>query len=143
MTWIDIENAIINRLKDAIPEARFVETYGGQLEESMRPMSVPGIYVLMTGAEYTGESEESFRNDVTFQVIAITGNLRLRGNALQDDDGGYEFVASIIRALTNRNFGLDMARLQPGAMELIFINQTNAAYGISFHTEYVESYAQA
>ena len=144
MDFEQIENKIVEQLKAGITYAKTIETYAGQLEEeiALLPIQFPALYVMYSGSLLTWVDGQANYNEIaTFTVLAAAKNLR--GNeALRKDAaiGCYRLVKDVLAQIANKNFSLDIEKLRPTEIRLVYISKIIAVYGAEFQTNFDKTY---
>jgi|Deesub1362A_J573_1020465.scaffolds.fasta_scaffold00740_18 phage gp37-like protein len=143
MNFEYIEDSIIDALKTAMPYLRTVETYAGQLEDEIErlPVRFPAAYVVYGGSSFNWIDGPNHQETVEFSVLVAAKNLRgnravRKGGSAPDDRGAYDLINDVLAALTNKTFGLEIERLKPLRVSLVFISRVIAVYGIDFQTSF-------
>jgi phage gp37-like protein len=142
MDFEQIEDSIISTLKAALPYAQTVETYAGQLEDSIEslPVRFPAVFVVYSGSTFAPVDGPNHRESVEFSVLAVSKNLRGDRAARKDVQGAYEMVNDVITALTNKDLGLDIEPLRPLRVSNVFAGKGLAVYGMDFETGFDNTY---
>jgi hypothetical protein len=77
---------------------------------------------------------------VDFSVLVAAKDLRGSEEARKKSQGAYDLVKDVLAALTNKNFGLDIERLRPVRVSLVYIGRGVAVYGMDFQTSFDATY---
>jgi phage gp37-like protein len=147
MDFEQIEDSIMDALKKDLPYLKSVETYAGQIEAEIEklPLRSPAAYVVYGGSDLGWVDGPNYHEKVTFNVLLVTKDLRgnkaaRKGGSAPGDIGAYQLIKGVLDTLTNRNFDLDIERLQPVRVSLVFMGRTTAVYGIGFQTGFDNTY---
>ena len=137
MTFKDIEDKIITEL-NTLSYVKTVETYAGQLEEEIEKALIqfPAMFVVYAGSEYAWVDGPNHNEICEFSILVAAKNLRGQESARKDDYGCYQMIYDVLAKLTNRTFGLEIEKLSPLRVTLVFISKTVAIYGIDFQTNF-------
>ncbi|MBI4822664.1 MAG: DUF1834 family protein [Nitrospirae bacterium] len=141
MDFEQIEDKLIETLK-SIPYLKTVETYAGQLEAEIEslPIRFPACYVVYGGSNFDWLDGPNHQETVDFTVLVAGKNLRGSSSLRKDSGGAYDLINDVTATLTNKNFDLDIERLKPMKVALVFISKTVAVYGIDFQTSFDGTY---
>lgn len=142
MEFEQIEDRIIEELKKRVSYLETVETYAGQLQGEIAslPVKLPAAFVIYGGSEFEPVDGPNHREQPTFSVALCASNLRGRAEGRKDDKGAYDLVKDALRALTNKDFGLDIERLRPVRVQLLIANETMTMYGIDLMAGFDTTY---
>ncbi len=143
MDFEQIEDAIINEIKDNIDYVRTVETYAGQLEARIEelPILYPAIFTTYSGSQYEWVDGNNYNEKDVFTVIVASKNLMGHKVMLKGSSGCYKMIKDVLSKITGNNFGLDIERMKPRETRLLYISQTIALYGIEFQTNFDKAYS--
>ena len=135
MTFEIIEDKIIEKLKE-LPALKTCETYAGQMEGEIErlPVRFPAVFVVYGGSSFEWVDGPNHREIVDFSVMACAKDLRGNEAMRKEEGGAYGLVNDVLEKLTNEDFGLDIERLRPVKVSLVFISKIMAVYGIDFQT---------
>lgn len=144
MDFEQIENKIVEQLKANIPYARTIETYAGQLEADIEllPIQFPACYVMYGGSQLAWVDGQANYNEVDiFTVLACAKNLRGNEAVRKDTSVGcYKLIKDVLAQIANKNFGLDIEKMRPTEIRLVYISKIIAIYGIEFQTNFDKTY---
>jgi phage gp37-like protein len=147
MDFEQVEDRIIEKLRDEVSYLRTVETYAGQLEEEIAklPVLFPSAYVVYGGSTINRVDGPTHQETVEFSVLVAAKNMRggealRKGSPATGGQGVYGMVKDVLKALTNEDFGLDMERLRPLRVSPVFVGKTMAIYGIDFQSSFDGAY---
>jgi phage gp37-like protein len=142
MDFEQIEDAIINGLKSGVSYLRTVETYAGQLEGDIGKLTIrfPAALVAYGGSGFKRVDGPNHQESVDFSVLVAAKDLRGSEEAKKKSQGAYDLVKDVLAALTNRSFGLDIERLRPVRVSLVYIGRGVAVYGMDFQTSFDATY---
>lgn len=146
MTFEDIEDWIIGKLRTEIPHLKTVKTYAGELEREMEglPAGFPAAFVVYEGSEFEPVDGPTHSERARFTVLLCTKGLRgqedLRKGGSGEYGGAYRLIENALSALTNQSLGPEMERLGPAGVHLVFISGTTAIYGVNFQTSFDKNY---
>lgn len=132
MDFEQIEDKIIEEIKARVTYIKTVETYAGQLQGDIArlPVNLPAAFVLYGGSEFELVDGPNHREQPTFSIALCASNLRGRAEGRKGGQGAYDMVKDVLRALVNKDFGLDIERLRPLRVQLLFANATMTIYGV-------------
>src|SRR4030067_3517742 len=138
MTFEDIEDKIITELKTQLTYVKTIETYAGQLEQEIEklPIIFPALFVAYAGSNYEWVDGPNHNETCEFSILAAAKNLRGQASARKDDYGCYQMITDVLAKLTNNKFGLEIEKLKPLRVTLVFISKSVAIYGIDFQTNF-------
>lgn len=136
MMTIDIEDRIIERLRQELTYLRTVRTYAGQLGDDIErlPVSFPAAYVVYGGSTLRPVDGPNLEERVEFSIIVAARDPRGRASALREEPGAYRMVRDVLEALTNSTLGLQIERLCPERVSLLSISGTTVIYAVDFST---------
>lgn len=143
MTFEEVEDAIIERLKERINYLRSCETYAGQIEGNIDTLVInyPAAFVSYGGSEFEWLDEINVSEAAEFNVMVCARNQRGQAAVRKEGQGCYQMIADVLRALTNQRLGLEIELLHPARVELVYISKTMAIYNINFQTSFDNTYA--
>ncbi len=138
MTFEDIEDKIIAEVKTEMTYVKTVETYAGQLDQEIEklPIIFPAIFVAYAGSTYEWVDGPNHNEICEFSILVAAKNLRGKEAIRKDDSGCYQMITDVLLKLTNKTFGLQIEKLKPLRVTLIFISKSTAIYGIDFQTNF-------
>ena len=138
MTYQDIEDKIIARLKSEVPELKDVEPYAGQLEEEIKHLAVrlPAAFVVHDASTFEWIDGSSYNQAAEVDVL-IAQRVDPRKGADK------AVVESATEALVHQDLGLQMERLMPVRQELVFTNKLIEVRGIRFRTSFDREFKEA
>ncbi|MDR2018566.1 MAG: DUF1834 family protein [Syntrophobacterales bacterium] len=144
MDFTDIEDRIKTAIRTAIPYAKLVETYAGQLEGDMEklPMSFPVVFVAYGGSALDLVDGQSYNDAPTFSIVVAAKDLRGAKDLREGEHGCYQMIKGVLGAIAGQTLGLDIWPLKPVRVNLIFISRIMAAYGIDFETSFDSIYQE-
>ena len=142
MDFEQVENAIINQLKATITNVKTIETYAGQLEQDIEtlPIQFPAIYTLYAGSQYNWIDGQNQNEVCAFSVIVVAKNLRGKESLRKDTQGCYQMIQDVLTSITHKNFSLDVEKMKPINVSLLFVSKIIAAYSIDFQTNFDKLY---
>jgi len=137
-----IEDKIITELQTEITYVKTCETYAGQLAEDLSKLAInfPALYVVYDGSTIDWLDNLNYNEQVGFSVLICAKDARGNASLRKGDNGCYEMVQDVLDALTGETFGLDIEKLKPVSVALIFITKTVAVYGIKFQTNFDKTF---
>jgi phage gp37-like protein len=135
MTIAEIENALLQRVRDHLPEVETVERYAGQLEQEIdeMPFGSSAVFALYDGSDMTRADNQFFFDNAAISTVIACRNLSGRGNAQVD---AYALFAQVRDLLTNQKLGLEIEPLTPTRIELVFVSGPLCVYGIRWQTAF-------
>lgn len=142
MDFESIEDGIIAELKSKLPYVRSVEPYAGQLEADIEklPISFPAIFVAYGESALEWVDGPNFNEVPRFSVLVAAKNLKGNKAVRKDDGGCYQMIKDVLKTLTNNKLNLEMEKLQPVRVSLVFISKSIAIYGVDFQTNFDTTY---
>ncbi|MEW9901019.1 phage protein Gp37 [Chitinivorax sp. PXF-14] len=156
---VDIENAVLDRIQSA-NDGRLgyriatLETYGGEFDDEISQVvrQLPGVWVVYAGggkpAPY-GASKTRWRMPATFVVMVGARSVRSepfsrRGLEVAGqvrEVGAYRMLEDCRRLLLNQDFGLPIARFEPGSVKTLYNLTMNglalSAFAQEWHTAFI------
>ena len=145
MDFEQIENKIVDQLKASLTYVRTIETYAGQLETDIEslPIRFPAIYVMYSGSQLEWVDGQANYNEVdVFTVLAAAKNLKGNEAVRKDTEiGCYKMIKDVLAQIANKNFSLDIEKMRPTEIRLIYISSFVAIYGIEFQTNFDKVYS--
>ncbi len=142
MDFEQIETAIVTQLKANIAYAKTIETYAGQLESEIEelPIQFPAIYTVYAGSQFDWVDGPSYNELCTFSVIVVAKNLRGKETLRKDTQSCYQMVKDVLASIANKKFNLEIEKMKPVNVALLFVSSIIAAYGIEFQTNFDKIY---
>ena len=143
MDFEQIEDAILAALKAQMSYVRTCETYAGQLEAEIDKLVInfPAVFVSYTGSDLDCiDNASNFNEAVGFSILVAAKNLKGKTAARKDAYGCYQMIREVLTVLTNKNLGLNIEKLKPTKVSLLYISTTMAIYGIDFQTNFDDTY---
>lgn len=142
MRITEIEDGIIEKLKDELHYLRTVETYSGQLGGDIErlPVGFPAAYVVYGGSSLERVDGPVHEERAEFSVIVAARDPRGRASAAREEPGAYQMLEDVLGALTNDTLGLAVQRLRPLRVSLLSITGTTALYSVDFSTAFDTTY---
>jgi phage gp37-like protein len=155
-----IEDAILARI-GAANDGRLgykiaaIETYGGDFDEELAQVvrRFPGVWVVYAGGGKPvpyGTGKVKWKMPATFAVMVGARSVRSepfsrRGLEASDgtivEPGAYHLLEDCRRILLNADFGLEIARFEPGAVRTLYNTKLNGlAFSIfaqEWHTAFI------
>jgi len=138
MTFEDIEDKIIQEITTNLTYIKTVETYAGQLEQEIKtlPIKFPAVFVVYAGSTYQWVDGPNHQEICKFTILVVAQNLRGQKSARKDTYGCYQMINDVLNTLTNKTFSLDIEKLKPVRVDLIYVSASIAIYGIDFETSF-------
>lgn len=142
MTFEDIEDQIITKLKE-LTYLKTVETYAGQLEGEINklPGSFPAALVAYSGSNYGWIDGPNYNEVCDFSVLVCAKNARGNAAIRKNAAGCYQMIEDVKAKLINQDFGLVIEKLTILRVQLVYISQTTAIYGIDFRTNFDQEFS--
>ena len=142
MDFEQIENAIVNQLKASIAYVKTIETYAGQLEADIEklPIQFPAIYTVYAGSQLDWVDGPTYNEICSFSIIVLAKNLRGKEALRKDAQSCYQMIQDVLAAVANKNFSLDIEKMKPVSVSLLFVSGIAAAYTIEFQTNFDKIY---
>lgn len=148
-----IEQGIIDRITAANGAAgalgydlRKIATYGNELDGGIKSVvrQFPAVWVVFGGAPRPQrQSGEAWRIEPVFSVLVATRNRRNEEAARRGvgaKPGSYQICEDIAGLLVGQDLGLDIERIQPGAIRSVLNGAVQGAdasiYALEIHTAY-------
>lgn len=154
-----IESALLARLRLANDgrlgyKLAAIESYGGEFDDDLTQVvrCFPGVWVTYGGGgkpKPYGSSKSKWLMPATFVVMVGDRNLRNEASTRQGlevagqvrEVGTYRLLRDARRILLNQDFGLAIARLEPGAVKTLFNTKLNgqalSVFAQEWHTAFV------
>lgn len=141
MDFEQLEDGIIEALRSGMPHLRTLETYAGQLDEEIPklPVRFPAAYVIYGGSRFEPIDGRGHEERAEFSVLVAARTPRSGGPA-PGQGGAYGLVKDVLSALSNRDLGLEMERLRPLGVSLVFASASVTVYGVDFRTSFDNTY---
>lgn len=138
MNFEDIEDKIIEEIKGNMLYVKTVETYAGQLEQEIKklPIIFPAVFVAYAGSTLVWVDGPNHNEICEFSILVAAKNLRGSKAVRKDDYGCYQMIVDVLTYLTNKKFDLDIEKLRPLRVSMIYISKSVAIYGIDFQTNF-------
>jgi phage gp37-like protein len=155
----EIEDAILARV-NAANDGRLgyqfasVATYGGEFDDDLAQVvrRLPGLWVAYAGGgkpRALGTDRNAWRMPATFAVMVGARSVRgepfsrrgLEVGGQIAEVGAYRMLDDARRMLLNQDFGLDIARFEPGAVKTLYNTRLNglaiAVFAQEWHTAFM------
>lgn len=154
-----IEDGILSRVT-AANDGRLgykiatIDTYGGEFDDELAQVirQLPGVWAVYAGGGKPvpyGTSKEKWKVPATFAVMAGARSVRsepfsrrgleVAGTVLEV--GAYRMLDDIRRILLNQDFGLEIARFEPGAVKTLYNLKMNgvamSVFAQEWHTAFI------
>lgn len=146
-----IEDAMLKAVRDAAAglayKIKFVESYGGQLDEGLDELvrSFPAVWVTYGGSAKPEKlGAEKFRVPVT--MITLVGARNIRGERATrqgsaTEVGTYQMLKDVHDLMVLQDFGLPISRLEPGRIQTLFSTTLEkkavSVFSQEWHTAFV------
>lgn len=143
MDFEQIEDALIARTKDQLTYVRTCETYAGQLDGDIDSLVInyPAVFVSYGGSNLDWIDAINVNETPEFNILVCAKNMRGQADARKDTvTGAYKMIRDILAALTNQKLELDIEKLQPKQITLVYVSKTVVIYGIKFQTNFDKTY---
>jgi phage gp37-like protein len=132
-----------------------IETYGGEFDEELSQVvrRFPGLWVVYAGGGRPvpyGTSRVKWKVPATFAVMVGARSVRsepFSRRGLEDangtiiEPGAYHLLEDARRLLLNQDFGMEIARFEPGAVKTLYNLKTNSlavsVYAQEWHTAFI------
>jgi len=136
VTFEQIEDAVMARIKTEMPYVKTVETYAGQLEGEIEKLAIPfpAVFVVYGGSDYQWVDGKSFNDAPGLSVIIAAKDLRGSEDLRKGQYGCYRMIRDVLKTVASQTFGFDIWPMKPVKVSLILISRIMAAYGIDFQT---------
>ena len=138
-----IEDAIIDAIRNASDMSYLAtcEHYAGQgfAEEDLRELSVnfPAVFVILAEMPVEKIDEINYNLQPLFRVLAAAENHMGRDDAKK---AAYAIVKDVLAVITNNTFGLAIESLTLRSVQLVYIDNYRAVYGLEFQTDFDATY---
>jgi len=155
----DIENAILARLQSANDgrlgyKIAALATYGGEFDDDLAQVvrQLPGVWVVYAGGGKPvpyGSGKIKWRIPATFAVMVGARSVRgepfsrrgLEVGGQVKEVGAYRMLEDCRRILLNQDFGLSIARFEPGAVKTLYNVRLNglalSVFAQEWHTAFM------
>lgn len=157
-----VEDAIIARIKaaaSATPGLGYklptVESYGGELDENLEAVirKFPAVWVTFAGCKASVKAKtagDKWKTQATFVTMCGARNVRgeratrqgVKVGGVIKEVGVYQMLKDVAALLSGNDLGLQITRLQPGAIRTLFNtkigNQGLAVFAREWHCEFTE-----
>jgi phage gp37-like protein len=133
-----VEDKIINEIQTTMSYVDTVDTYAGQLEGDIEklPMKFPAVLVVYGGSKLSWVDGTVHNDKPIFKVLVAAKDLRGNEKARKKTYGCYRMLRDVLTNLTNKTFGLDIEKLVPVSVRLVFVSKSITVYGIDFETNF-------
>jgi len=154
-----IEDAFLDRFK-AANDGRLgykwatIETYGGEFDDEITQVvrRLPGVWVVYAGGgkpEAYGTQRTQWKMPATFAVMVGARSVRgepfsrrgLEAGGEVIEVGAYRMLEDARRILLNQDFGMEIARLTPGAVKTLYNVKLNglamSIFAQEWHTAFM------
>lgn len=156
---VEIENAILSRIQ-AANDGRLgykiatLETYGGEFDDEITQVvrQLPGVWVVYAGGGKPvpyGTSKTKWKMPATFAVMVGARSVRsepfsrrgLEVGGQVKEVGAYRMLEDCRRILLNQDFGMEIARFEPGAVKTLYNLKMNglalSVFAQEWHTAFI------
>jgi phage gp37-like protein len=141
-TIIEIENAIINKLKSSNmgDYCKKIDSYqieAGDIEEQIRIFAgqLPCALIVYAGTPEFIHSMSGVQDmPMTFSILLCAQSLRGKGEARRGHVGTYQMIDDLRKILTNNQVGLNIDPLIPTKVEPEINTKNFSAYSMEFKT---------
>ncbi len=134
MTYSDIEEAVIDVLKENVPGIRSVEPYAGQLEDDVEKIALrmPAAYVVHGGSEFSRVDGSSYRERLDVSVLVV--QRAVRGSTDRS------VLEAVLASLAHLSPGAQAERLVPVSYSLVFTNRLITVHALEFRCAFDRSF---
>lgn len=143
MDFEQVEDAILEKVRQKMDYVQTCETYAGQLEGDLDELVIncPAVFVVFNGAPLEKLDNINYNEKPTFSILLVSEDVRGNAALRKDTDTGcYRMIKDCLSALANNKLDLDIEALTPGRMYLSFITKRHACYGLTFGTDFDTQY---
>jgi len=130
----DLEDALLNRIREQLPYLAEVDSYQGQIDEDLQIRGVRFPAVLALLEDQSGEqlSKTTTGLTPTFRLLVCCRNLRGEQAARRENYGVYQILDDLKDALIGQKLGLDIDGLVFIKEESTLIRKDNVVYSASY-----------
>lgn len=145
MKYKDVEDAVILRVKEAMPYLRYVDTYQGELEESkitQLAVNFPAALIFLGKAEGADRGYPMKWQKVECGILVCDRNLRGSKSARHGDarnPGTYQMLEDLFTTLYNQDLGLEMHPFDWEGDEAIINTAKFSIYQAVYLTQYAKN----
>ncbi|PLX93459.1 MAG: hypothetical protein C0621_07440 [Desulfuromonas sp.] len=131
-----IEDAIAARLKSEIADLKTVDSYAGQFEAEVPKLlpTLPAAFIAWPSSRFDGVAYNSTDEKPRFTVLVAAKDLRSQAKARKGDAGAATLVRAALQALRGQNLGLEIERLKPEGISLVYTARGLVVYGLDMST---------
>lgn len=145
-----LEDALLARIKGALPQLKTVETFGGDSLEELRQIAFrfPAVYAVLREHKPAAELQEFggfggvYGSRVTFDLLVCCRNLRGEEAGRRDSGGAYEVLEGLRAALVGQTLGLTILPVEFDGEEAALIEKDmvvfKATYVLSHEWQFEE-----
>lgn len=133
-----IESALVSACNLAVPTAKSVESYAGQLEGEISALSrrLPAVFVMFAGSNIVRDDYGESTHNMRFTTLVAAKDLRGKKQARLKTGGAYDMVEALLAALTDQSLDLEIDSLTAERIDLVFVSGTVVVYSIEWQTGY-------
>jgi phage gp37-like protein len=130
----DLEDALLNRIREQLPYLAEVDSYQGQIDEDLQIRGVRFPAVLALLADQAGDrlSKTTTGLTPTFRLLVCCHNLRGEKASRRENDGAYQILDDLKDALIGQKLGLNIDAISFVKEESTLIRQDNVVYSASY-----------
>jgi phage gp37-like protein len=138
LTIIDLEDALIDRIKAQLSYLKTVESYGGQLEGDLRQLAVrfPAVFVMLGAVRHDAELDAfggTYGAECIFDLAVCCRNLRGEAAGRRESQGAYQILDGLRQALAGQTLGLAGAQpVEPDKEEALVIERDLVIYRAAY-----------
>lgn len=133
-----IEAALVSACDLAVPAAKAVESYAGQLEGDIKKLTsrLPAVFVMFGGGNISRDEYGDSTHSLRFTTLVACKDLRGKKLARLKTGGAYDMVEALLAALTDQDLDLAIDSLTAERIDLVFVSGTVVVYAIEWRTGY-------
>jgi phage gp37-like protein len=144
----EIENAIIETIRNASGMAylKTVASYGGQFDDDIGKVirAYPAVWVVYAGGgKPVKVGPDKWRTPANFAVMVAARNVRNEAATRKGDAnevGTYQILKDVRNLIINQDLGLEITRLEPGAVRTLYNTVVNGKALSVFSQEWSTAY---
>ena len=132
-----LEDALLARIKEALPQLKTVETFGGDSLEELRQIAFrfPAVYAVLREqkpADDLREFGDVYGSRATFDLLVCCRNLRGEEGGRRGSGGAYELLEGLRAALVGQTLGLAILPVEFDGEEAALIEKEMVVYKATY-----------
>lgn len=137
MTVTDLEDVLIERIKNQLPYLATAASYDGQLEGEVKEWAwrYPAVFVAYAegkDAPDLGEMGGVYGIHFTFDLLVCCRNLRGKAAVRRDPEGAYQILGDLRLALVGQSMGQNLLPIEFLKEDLRLITREIAIYRATY-----------